>query len=811
MKIKHDRHGSALIVTLLVVVLVTVVVLAAFVKTQMSVQVSRSQMNAFAAERFAQDGVNQAIGLLRYATAPASDTTWATQPGKITRFTGTNREEVSLHSGLATSGGVNLNAPLLQNPLEGVVSYDPTNVMSLRWNYVRENGERTTSDAFNASNRIVGRYAFWVDDESARVNINTAWTKDIVVNTNVLSHPSRISLKSAFPGLTDEALNAVHQFRETQPFNSSLDILRALPIEDDGPDNTSLVRQAKFWTTHANSSPDAEKTPWGADKIVLTTKPEWAKDAAGNQLPYIELDSAKNPLATTRDRLTEFLSRSDWPGFPEKSLQGKYFPGDDRLIGQFAINIIEYVRGRESVELMVKPWRSPPTVGHPHNYEGPTRRFRMVEVGFWRNTSTPTKGAIYLVLHLPPNAGISTFPTADWMLRIRNAANVYKNYPLRIPTLQAGDYTLIAVPCEVPATGSSFSCAIIFQIPPADNFEFYPLSNILNISNRIAFPITDLPPATSGGTTPTNVGAIQTIKVADPWLGGAADDWSAPSGNRFADLSAATIRASNGLGAAPPNYELGQDLDENGHLTDLGAIVPPPAGTGWNTRGAVESLAELGRIHTGINVQGVPSVPFRTFRLQPRNPKATTHLDAVPDWVLMDIFTLPKIPGMAATTPLNPLSGAAGKMNLNSKIEPFSDVERSQAMNALFEGHASYVDESVRTNVIRNVMERTAAAGTHVEGKPGDGGVYRSIGELAEIQGISDNGEASEENLRQIIDLVSTQGNIFSVYAIGQSVIQSPDGTIRPRAESRQHFMVMRYSDTDGDHFKTIFNKSLGY
>src|SRR5687768_844038 len=94
--------GSALVMTLMIVVLLTVIVLAGFVTTQLSMQSSRSQVDAFAASQFAQDGVDQAVGLIRYATTGTNP--WATQPGKITVYQAGNTNEatnISLHSGLA--------------------------------------------------------------------------------------------------------------------------------------------------------------------------------------------------------------------------------------------------------------------------------------------------------------------------------------------------------------------------------------------------------------------------------------------------------------------------------------------------------------------------------------------------------------------------------------------------------------------------------------------------------------------------------------------------------------------------------------
>lgn len=323
---RYNPSGSALVITLMVVVLLTVIVLAGFVTTQLSMQSSRSQLAAFTASEMAQDATDQAIGLLRYATTGTNQ--WITQPGQITLYEPGNTNAVAsiaLHSGLAASptNGVNANAASIQNSAEGSISYDITNSMPLQWIYVRQNGERSTSSGYVTNNPVVGRYAFWVDDESSKININTAWTRS-AANTNIASHASKIPLQGAFTNLTDAQLNQVTGFRANRFFSSQLDVLKSFGT--NAPLLADDIRQAKFWTTHINSSPTAELTYFGEPKIVLTTK---AERAGGH--PYLNLDTTgAAPTAAQKsiNLLASYLERSDWAMAPGETFQGKYYNGD---------------------------------------------------------------------------------------------------------------------------------------------------------------------------------------------------------------------------------------------------------------------------------------------------------------------------------------------------------------------------------------------------------------------------------------------------------------------------------------------------
>ena len=117
-------------------------------------------------------------------------------------------------------------------------------------------------------------------------------------------------------------------------------------------------------------------------------------------------------------------------------------------------------------------------------------------------------------------------------------------------------------------------------------------------------------------------------------------------------------------------------------------------------------------------------------------------------------------------------------------------------------GNTLSLDEARK--IARAIYDRTLASSSALPaGKlyPSSGPpnpVYESPGEVAEIAGVADAGEESEELIRAIANLITARGNVFSIYSIGQALKQTPDGRLIVTAEQRQQAMVERYYDSRG-------------
>lgn len=147
----------------------------------------------------AQGAVAHAIDILRtnipeparisesWSTAPGEN--WAVNPGRLSIFKDSGPKFVALHTG-EVQEAPNPNAPRdadsydLNRPLPGQTTpmitgrmgLDASNVappMRVRW----VNLPRDPSASPSKENPLVGRYAFWIDDESSKINFNVALGK----------------------------------------------------------------------------------------------------------------------------------------------------------------------------------------------------------------------------------------------------------------------------------------------------------------------------------------------------------------------------------------------------------------------------------------------------------------------------------------------------------------------------------------------------------------------------------------------------------------------------------------------------------
>ena len=125
-------------------------------------------------------GVHQAMSRVRDALGPWDDPYknfatnapqfyWSISPGRLTRFAYSNLSvsNYALFSESSATNLVNLNRQLADGsyPIIG-----GSNALSVKWVNLLQN----PAQAASAGNAIIGRYAFWVDHEGAKINVNTA-------------------------------------------------------------------------------------------------------------------------------------------------------------------------------------------------------------------------------------------------------------------------------------------------------------------------------------------------------------------------------------------------------------------------------------------------------------------------------------------------------------------------------------------------------------------------------------------------------------------------------------------------------------
>ena len=295
---KPSASGSALVITLSVLVLVTILVVGTMAIARVERVSASSHFETRRAKSLAMMGVDNATALIRSACEAGSQTNkfWASQPGKITVFQADGTVDAAssrfLFSTNNAAATVNLNqagfgglAPIASSNSVGT-NAAPT--MAVSWEPVLQD----PSAAASATNRIVGRYAFWVDDESAKLNVNTAdGTAKYTTNSFGPGTPTEASLTALTTGganiatATAQAIANQSGARYTnsaspRPFNDPSEIL---PVAGS---STNVVADNNFNLTHYSRSPDLNI--FGEPKINLLSTTTNAAGAVLNAMlgPY---------------------------------------------------------------------------------------------------------------------------------------------------------------------------------------------------------------------------------------------------------------------------------------------------------------------------------------------------------------------------------------------------------------------------------------------------------------------------------------------------------------------------------------------
>jgi hypothetical protein len=286
MTARQSRSGMALLLVLAGVVLITGIAVALLMRVEGGRVMSGAYSKTIEARLLADSVANIVIGQIRDATADG-ELAWASQPGVIRTYNVTGNFEkgyklyssstmvednedqlVSLDAGNLqgwsnkTGQYVNLNEPVnnhypILNPglknlnIAGFDNLNESNElknfqMPVEWMYVLKDGTLTTgnyssgrivfsgNNAPTDENPIQGRIAFWTDDETAKINVNTAaeglfWdtpranTKiaDNSANTAsryVVANQTQVHNSSRNPG-DNPATDYEHGFAYIQPAN----------------------------------------------------------------------------------------------------------------------------------------------------------------------------------------------------------------------------------------------------------------------------------------------------------------------------------------------------------------------------------------------------------------------------------------------------------------------------------------------------------------------------------------------------------------------------------------------------------------
>ncbi len=285
------RLGSALVMTLVIIVLITVVTVGYLASVMLETKTAGSTLDQERAYGIAMVGAHEAMAKIREALGPWDDPHrnfatnppdfyWSLSPGRITRwdYATTNSTNFGLFSESAGTSLVNLNRQLIDGSYPIIGGTDPPEV-SVKW----ANLLRDPTQPAGANNAIVGRYAFWVDDEGAKINVNTAdGTEKYTTNSLGIGTPSEVSLQVLFGGTNTNATalsRQVVQMARTNGFTSPREILRVAGVTNSVfADNVfSLTAYSRspelnvFGQPRLSIAPFLGNAGWNASNMVLNS------------------------------------------------------------------------------------------------------------------------------------------------------------------------------------------------------------------------------------------------------------------------------------------------------------------------------------------------------------------------------------------------------------------------------------------------------------------------------------------------------------------------------------------------------------
>jgi len=288
---KNAEDASALVLTLLVIVLLSATVVSFLSSTRTEQIATSNYTSKVKAEMFATTATQQAMAKIQQGFNTTGNGTGnftsviTTQPGRITKYfflngncTGNATEELFSGTGnVTTNGTANLNN--LQNP-----GNSTSNATINQWTITGNASERINvpMQVVTSNGTVVGRIAYYVDDEGTKLNVNNATgnrstlnvgvrPQDIAAIANATQTTSFLSLINNSTINNSSITGWSHFFRPEQV---------SAAIAGFSGNNTPFLATA---TTSASTTANMIHllTPWGTQRIAINMLSTNATDGNG--------------------------------------------------------------------------------------------------------------------------------------------------------------------------------------------------------------------------------------------------------------------------------------------------------------------------------------------------------------------------------------------------------------------------------------------------------------------------------------------------------------------------------------------------
>ena len=758
-----SQRGVALILTLAILVLVTMLMIAFAVSMRVENMASKNFNDAIKARELANAAVDQAVATIRNATLPRTQTpfsTYVTFPGVVYDYNGTPpATPIPLYT-------VNAAAMFDLNNASSIVAinaeFTPIPKINAGWVYVGQN----PAQALGPLNPIIGRYAFWVDDEASKVNINQAWTRG-ALNTSVIpdtyssanatyGDTSEVDLSALLPNLGLAVLVGEIQAQRPptspNPYATIEEVRRA-----DSPYNVSPILPANFQAT----------------KFYLTTFSDDAANGASDLDVFGRQRLALSGLTKANDIDDMIGANSAYTRLADPNLMKVCAAGG--VVNAFADPAKYGVNGLKQIIANIIAYRIDPTTTAPPDAGGTPPAY----LGLAR---TPYINEVQIKYEDVGDGTVKRTVSVE-LFYPYSADGPYKSGPLGsedtivvsgLPTVGVAGTTFVApgftagpFTITIPA-GTTFNAGMTYFVPPpyVDTATLVlpggagPWTALaINIGNGLAVRANyyrgtgaglyrlDYAQAIVLALAGANALNIPWVAPGPPWAPG-TPVWHGTEVNDPCVNETGTSWTRYNHASATP-----------GTLGLPNLAYAPPGGDASKMRmrgGQMLSIGELGFIHTPNS--------WTYLKLQPGGGGG-----GIPDWAMLDIFTV---------------GGAtAGRININSLIDANNPAfvpptRRLVPLIALLNKATTWLVDPTLTTVAQNIYDRTYSVGDTF----GNVTAYDTIGEICEVKGLADGAILSEADreaaIRRIANLITVRSNTFTIWVIAQSIKQPPNATI---------------------------------
>ncbi len=742
------ERGVALLVTLAVLAMVTVL-LVAFVS---NVRTERTSSRAFSdqlkARLAAQAAIEQGIFCIQqmtqstnYVTFVSNSIVTASITNSITYFVtngflgsdGMTYDYIHSSYPPSSADNANLNAQGYIYPLNMVPN------LSVPWTYYTNSFATSPVEAI----RGMTRYAYWIDDESSKINVNAAGYTAARTTFGVTSIDLRglptvdstkatsiTNLRSAFPYETVASLAQVGGLDYNALYKTGIVVFATVNSADYERQTNGQVRvNINQFAVADNATTNAQYYVTNIVTAITNACPQFVSkytldglhQIAANLRDYLDTDCIPTDADPTDFSGTKYFGNDLVPRFNEVMFQV-----EARTTIEGGTNTLIGVTNRYFVELFNPYQQAAPNPVLPNTTTLVISNLPTVNISWVNPVASNTNSS-------PSAANVSvTFGNAQvpaysyWVTNV-----IVQGMLIRIPTNDPGTVSI-----SIPSGGTITN---VIQTNVVSNTR---IDYSLIAYGAVGAPLFIQMP-TSPAVTTNNFHASVHVP-GDPRFNHRTNDWDIGIGNT---APAPTLGTENAVTVYDPAH--------NSPYYDV------PVKTKFDTdkglpfqNGPMLTVGEIGNIGTITNWStlkiygdGRSNVVFSPPSLAGTTP---------PDWALLDLFTIN-----------DPGTRIPGKININTQRDlllanpPTSGSLFALLNGILIDGTPITSAGALATNLIAGIPYSMI----------GEIGAKASSLSLAAGTGVNqDTDERREAVIRALSNITTVRGNQFTIWGMGQSI-----------------------------------------